>query len=236
MNIIDCKSIISPNQDDQSTSHDTIIYDNNILEKTIEPCLEILGRGGVIVYPTDTIYALGVNAYDTEAVQKIPSLKQRPSDMPISIAVPDLEALEQIAVVTSLVQKIYNKFLPGGLTLILELRTGLESKLPAMLVSESNKIGIRVPKHSLALTLIKQFGKPLTATSANLHSQPMPVNISTAVEQLGNKIDIYLDCGECKYQGESTIIDVTNDTVNLIREGVISRTELESQLEVPING
>lgn len=236
MKIIDCSSIIAPNHNDQSANRDTIIYDDNILEQIIKPCLEILSGGGVIVYPTDTIYALGVNAFDNEAVTKIPDLKQRPADMPISIAVADLATIEQIAVITPLVRKIYNKFLPGGLTLLLELRPDIELELPTMLISESNKIGVRVPKHSLALILINQFGKPLTATSANLHNAPIPVNISMSVEQLGENVDIYLDCGECKNQGESTILDVTDDTVNLIREGVISRTVLESQLEVPING
>ncbi len=236
MKIIDCNAIIDPGNYYQLDNLNAIESDTNVFKNILEPSIEVLENKGVLVYPTDTIYALGVNALDPEALEKIPALKQRPGSMPISIAVADLATIEKIAVISPIVRDIYNIFLPGALTLILEVRPDIELELPKMIVSESNKIGIRVPKHSLALTLIKRFGKPLTATSANLHNKPIPINISTSIEQLDETVDIYLNCGECKYQGESTILEVADDTIKLIREGVISRSELELQLEVPING
>ena len=221
MNIIDCNSFIEPNLYHNQGSHSILGSDKTVIEKILEPCMQTLNRSGVIVYPTDTIYGLGVNALDTEAVAKIPDLKNRTPEMPISVAVADYEMIIKIACTSSIVRKINPKVQP---------------ELSPMLISETGKIGVRVPNHNLTLALIKRYGKPLTATSANLHGEPVPVTIATAVEQLGGGVDIYIDCGAAKTNDASTILEISGSSINIIREGVISRSSLASKLEVPIDG
>jgi L-threonylcarbamoyladenylate synthase len=236
MNLIDCNSFIEPNLYHKQGAHSILGSDRNVIEKILEPCIQTLNRSGVIVYPTDTIYGLGVNAGDTEAVAKIPDLKNRTPDMPISVAVADYEMITRIACTSSIVRKIYNEFLPGGLTLILDINPKAQPGLSPLLSSKTGKIGVRVPNHNLTLALIKRYGKPITATSANLHGEPVPVAITTAVEQLGGGVDIYIDCGATKTSEASTILEISGSNINIIREGVISRTTLASKLEVPIDG
>ncbi len=236
MNIIDCNSFIEPNLYHNQGSHSILGSDKTVIEKILEPCMQTLNRSGVIVYPTDTIYGLGVNALDTEAVAKIPDLKNRTPEMPISVAVADYEMIIKIACTSSIVRKIYNEFLPGVLTLLLDINPKVQPELSPMLISETGKIGVRVPNHNLTLALIKRYGKPLTATSANLHGEPVPVTIATAVEQLGGGVDIYIDCGAAKTNDASTILEISGSSINIIREGVISRSSLASKLEVPIDG
>jgi len=236
MNVIDCSAFIDPELYQKPGAQSLLGADGSVIENILEPSIQVLARSGVIVYPTDTIYGLGVSAVDAKAVAKLPELKARSGDMPISIAVADLEMMEKIAVTTPIVRKIYNDFLPGGLTLLLDIRPEARSELPSLLLSNTGKIGVRVPNHNLTLALINRFGKPITATSANLHGGPAPVSIAATVDQLGDGVDLYIDCGTTKTSEASTILEISGSSINIIREGTISRTTLASKLEVPIDG
>jgi L-threonylcarbamoyladenylate synthase len=235
MVVIDCNSLVDSKLYFQDNGYLEILANIEIINKIIKPCIEVLNQKGAIVYPTDTIYALGVNAFDSEAVSKVPDLKKRSQDMPISVAVADFEMFDKIVVTNEIVRKIYNEFLPGGLTLLLDINPDIEPEVSHLIRSKSNKIGVRVPNHNLTLTLIKQFGKPITTTSANIHNMEPPVEFSTAVNQFGDNIDVYLNCGTSPSRIPSTIVEITSDGVNIIREGAISRTQLASKLEVQIN-
>ena len=235
MKIIDCGAITESSYYYQPDKVNIVGSTPNVIDNILGPSIQTLNKGGVIVYPTDTSYALGVNALDIEAVEKLPKLKARPVDMPISVAVADFAAVDELTVSNPLVRKIYKRFLPGALTLILEIKPDIEQKLSPIIVPESNKIGIRIPDHTIALALLKRFGKPLTVTSANIHNKTIPVEISTSIEQFGDGVDLYLDCGKCQHQGESTILDVSEGNITIIREGIITRSELISQLEVSID-
>jgi L-threonylcarbamoyladenylate synthase len=236
MKVLDCNSLIDTKLYDQSEGIDILINDVNVNNKIINPCIRLLNNSGVIVYPTDTIYGLGTNAYDEMAVKKLPGLKNRSGSMPISVAVANFEMMSELAVTNSLIRKIYNDFLPGGLTLLLDIKPELYDKLSSLLVSETNKIGVRVPAHNLTLALIERFGKPITATSANLHGHPVPLTISEATEQLGTGVDLYLDCGQSRNSDPSTIVEISGKNIKIIRSGTISRSELAAKLEVTIDG
>jgi L-threonylcarbamoyladenylate synthase len=186
---------------------------------------DVYKTGELLVYPTETLYALGCNPFLDKALDRLYQVKRRPKDMPISIAVSDLKMMEEIAQVNEPAKNIYENFLPGPVTLILEKR----EHFPIRLTGGTGKIGIRVPNHPLALKIIEIVG-PITATSANLHGHANPRTVDDAFQQLGEDVSLYLDCGECKYKEASTVVDVTDSSIKIIRKGAIPQKELEACL------
>jgi L-threonylcarbamoyladenylate synthase len=187
---------------------------------------EIIKQGELVVYPTETLYALGANPFSEKAITKLFEVKKRPLTMPISVAVSDMEMMMGIAQVSELAHKIAKQFLPGPLTLLMKKK----AQFPLILTSGSDMIGIRIPKHNAALKIIKITG-PITATSANLHGQPDPMNVDNAINQLGEKVILYINCGECEYQNPSTIVDVSTSSAKIIRKGVIPDDRILSVAE-----
>ncbi|MEM2839864.1 MAG: L-threonylcarbamoyladenylate synthase [Thermoplasmata archaeon] len=197
-----------------------------VLENTeIENLGKILKGGGLVVYPTDTLYGLGADPFNDSAVKKVFISKNRPFDMPLSVAVSDVRMLESIAVLNDQAKKLISRFLPGPLTIILTKKPSISD----LLSSGENQIGIRIPDHPLALKLIKKVG-PITTTSANLHSHPEPVTVEMAKKDLGSAVDMYVDCGETKHKLGSTIVDVSEGDVEIVRAGVISKEEILNAL------
>ncbi len=190
-------------------------------QEYFEEVEEIFKRGELIVYPTETLYALGANPFDEKALDRLFEVKRRPKDMPISVAVADIEMMKSMAEINTIAEKFYHRFLPGPLTLLLKKK----ARVPDKLTAGDDRIGVRVPKHPAALRIIDMIG-PITATSANLHGYPEPRNMNIALEQLGENVTLYLDCGECEYQGESTIVDVSGSIAKIIRKGVIPNEEI----------
>jgi L-threonylcarbamoyladenylate synthase len=199
------------------------------LKKAIEKAAGIIKNGGAIVYPTDTLYGLGVNALDEKSVEKVFEIKGRNYDKPISIAVSDLTEVKKYAEFTPLAVRIAKKFLPGPLTLILPSRNNLPKQL-----NPDDKVRIRIPDNGIALEIIKKSGVPLTATSANLSGGKDPINAKEAVRQIGDKIDFVLDAGRCKYRKGSTIVKIVDGKIEIIREGVIPRKKLIQFSQKPI--
>jgi len=190
-------------------------------KKIIEKAAKILRNGGVVVYPTDTLYGLGVNASDSKAVLKVFKIKGR-ENKPVSIAVANLAEARKYAKFSPLALKIAKKFLPGPLTLILPSRLNL----PKELNPNDEKVRIRIPDNKITLELIKKFKFPLTATSANLSGGKNPVIAKEAIKQIGDRVDLVLDAGKCKYNKPSTVVDLSSAKIEVIREGLISKEEL----------
>jgi L-threonylcarbamoyladenylate synthase len=137
----------------------------------LEKAVSILMHDGLIVYPTETVYGLGADAFSDEAILKVYEAKLRPLAMPVSIAVSDFDMLNAVARVEPKVEPFLTTFLPGPVTVVLPAR----KTLPAILTGGTGLIGIRMPAHDLALQLIAKFDAPITATSANLHGAKDPV-------------------------------------------------------------
>jgi L-threonylcarbamoyladenylate synthase len=152
-------------------------------------------------------------------------VKDRPFDMPLSIAVSNEKMMESVAVLNDNARKLVRKFMPGPLTILLTKKPSI----PDILTSGSNQIGIRVPDHPFALRLIDRFG-PITATSANTHSHPDPVDVATVQKDLKGAVPLCVDCGKTRYSQPSTIVDVSDGIVEVIRKGVISQEEIENAL------
>ncbi len=199
--------------------------DCDLPQSEIERMAAAIGNGKMIVYPTDTLYGLGANIFDESAVKKVYMVKGRPFDMPLSVAVADIEMLEEIAVLDRRTRILVETFLPGPLTLLVTKK----GVVPDILTSASVEVGIRIPDHPFALRLIKETG-PITSTSANIHSHAEPVSVKNAVEDLGEAVEYYVDCGDAEIGLPSTIVQLSDDDIEIIRKGAIPVEEIEAAL------
>ncbi|MBE0518767.1 MAG: threonylcarbamoyl-AMP synthase [Thermoplasmata archaeon] len=194
-------------------------------EKDVDELIAVLKAGELIVFPTDTLYGIGADPFKESSVKKVFIAKNRPFDMPLSIAVSNEKMMESVAVLNEKARAVIRMYMPGPITIMLAKKPSI----PDILTSGSNLVGIRIPDHPLAIRLIDRFG-PITATSANLHSQKDPVDASISKKDLKDHIKICVDCGKTKYAAPSTIVDVSDGEVDVIRKGVIPQEEIENAL------
>jgi len=184
---------------------------------------QVLDAGNLIVYPTDTLYGLGCDPFEGPAVERVFETKGRPADQPIALALTTPDRIPKYAQVTPLAARVIAKHLPGPLTVLLRAT----ADTPAPLVSSTGLVGVRVPDHTVAIAIAKAFG-PITTTSANLHGGQSPTTCEDARAQLGDAVDLYIDCGPTRHQNESTIVDLSGDSIKVIREGVIRSEDLHN--------
>lgn len=183
--------------------------------------IKALRNGQIIVYPTDTLYGLGADIFNDTAVKKIFKIKKREKNNPLSIAVANIKELEKIAVVNDKTRCLIKTFLPGKLTIVLKKKSNVSN----LVTGGSDKVAVRIPNNKLALDLLSKFG-PLTATSANIHGKKPPVNINDiSIQFKASDIAVYIDNG--KLDGKpSTIVDMTEKPIKIIRKGTISEKEI----------
>ncbi|MBM3143098.1 MAG: threonylcarbamoyl-AMP synthase [Chloroflexi bacterium] len=190
----------------------------------VDRAIEILKSGGVVVYPTDTVYGLGCSALNSEAVERIYKVKQRPHHLPLPVLLADVSQLDVVvAPVPGVAQFLMRRFWPGGLTLVLPKA----ASLPAIVTAGSDKVAIRIPSHAVPLAIIRGLGSPIIGTSANISDKPSPVTAEEAEQQLGKQVDLIIDAGRCPGGIESTIVDVTVETPVILRAGIISEGEIK---------
>jgi len=197
----------------------------DLKEKELDEVVGVLKSGELVIIPTDTLYGVAADPFNEASIKKVFVAKNRPFDMPLSIAVSNEKMMESVAVLNDNARKLIRKFMPGPLTIMLTKKPSI----PDMLTSGSNQVGIRIPDHAFTLRLIDKFG-PITATSANLHSHPDPVEASVALKDLKGHAQICVDCGKTKLQVPSTIVDVSDGAVEIIRKGAISQEQVEDAL------
>jgi len=179
-----------------------------------------LKNGEPIIYPTDTLYALGADIYNEIAVRKIFNIKQRPYSIPLPVAVPSIQTIETIAYMNDAAYEISKKFLPGSLTIILKKKLSV----PDIVTSGLDTIAVRIPNHTIALELLSQYG-PLTVTSANLHHEKTLSMIPDILLQLGTHIPICLNDGR-RDAIPSTIVDLSTSVPRIVRKGLVTEKEL----------
>lgn len=199
-------------------------------EEVLERAARLINRGGVVVCPTDTGYAFAANALDTRAVARVFHLKGRSYANPIHVAVSDIEEADRYAYVDEAARYLAGHYLPGALTLVLRRK----EIVPAMLVAGGDTIGIRIPDNRVILRLAELTGHPLTATSANISGKPGTYSAGEVMEQLGENIwdvALVLDQGPITVRELSTIIDLTKNPPQLIRQGRVSWLELREILK-----
>lgn len=190
----------------------------------IKRAAKVIKSGGLVIYPTDTLYGLGCNALDERAVKKVFQVKKRSLAKPLPIAVDSLGTLKKYAFANEKIEAIAKAFLPGGLTLVLK-----KKGLPEILTSGLEKVAVRIPNNEVALKLIKDAEVPIVTTSANVSEEVPPITVEEVLDQIKD-VDIILDGGRLESRIPSTILDLTG-RAKILREGKIKRGEIERVLE-----
>jgi L-threonylcarbamoyladenylate synthase len=195
-----------------------------ILTKSTDEAAEFIKNGGIVAFPTETVYGLGANIFDETAIAKIFEAKQRPNDNPLIAHIGNLEQIYLlVSEITPNAQKFIEAFFPAPLTLVLPKA----KKVPMIATAELNTIGVRMPRNDLALKFLRKCGTPLTAPSANLSGKPSPTNWQAVFEDLNGKIDCILQ-GEISEIGlESTVVDCTSEIPLILRSGAITLEDLQ---------
>jgi L-threonylcarbamoyladenylate synthase len=176
-----------------------------------------LRRGGIIAFPTDTAYGLGVDPFNEAAVDRLFTVKGRPEAKPILLLVDSIERAESVSEPPAHFREIVDKFWPGPLTLVVPAR----SELPMKVTAGTKTIGLRWPIAPFANTLVRRFGRPVTATSANRSGEPATITAGEVRSQLGGSIDALIDGGTLPTRGGSTLLDLTADPPVVLRDGPV---------------
>ena len=200
-------------------------------ERTLfEKAGEIIRSGGLVGMPTETVYGLGANALDAEAVRKIYLAKGRPSDNPIILHVCDDEMAERCVELNPRARLLMETFWPGPLSLVLNAK----SLVPLRTRGGLDTAAIRMPNNRIALELIRASGVPIAAPSANISGRPSPTDAQTVIDDIGDNVDMVLDGGPTNVGVESTVLDVTGEDAVLLRPGGISKEQLEAALHAEV--
>lgn len=188
---------------------------------------DIIRNGGLVAFPTETVYGLGADALNPKAVLEVFKAKNRPLDNPPIVHVADIADVHRLAKdVPAKAVKLMERFWPGPLTLILK-RSEI---VPSITVSGLDTIAIRMPKHEVALALIRASGCPIAAPSANIAGRPSPTTAEHVLEDLGGRIDAILDAGSTQVGVESTVLDLTVDPPQILRPGGVPYEDLKEFL------
>ncbi len=191
----------------------------------IEEAIQALREGGVIGYPTETVYGLGADAYNEEALERLFKIKGREMGKPISLLVGNLEMLKEVVSrIPPLALSLIQGYWPGALTIIFDA-----SKMcHPILTANSGKVGVRISPHRIVQKLLEALKRPLTSTSANLSGMPSLSDPLEVYELFRGKVDLIIDGGKTEGEGESTVIDVTVSPPRILREGII---KLKAEVE-----
>ena len=197
----------------------------------IDKAVDILRAGGVVAFPTETVYGLGADARSPVALQKIFSIKERPSNHPLIVHIAHLSQLADWACdISKQAFEVANFFWPGPLTLILKKKPHVLNSI----TGGQDTIGLRIPSQPIAQALLQHFGDGIAAPSANKYTHLSPTTASAVYAELGETVDFVLDGGECALGLESTILDMSGDEPVLLRPGMITREALTAVLGKPI--
>jgi len=196
-------------------------------DATINEAVQIVKEGGLVVYPTDTVYGLGCDPFNVNAVKRVMKVKGR-SKKPLPVLVASLEEAGEIAHITDEAYRLANKLWPGALTMILRKKPALSNVVTCGL----NSVGIRSPNHATALKLIQLSGGFLIGTSANLTGKKSPRTAEEAAKQVGKHVDLILDAGASPIGIDSTIIDLASRSPRIVRPGPVGAREIAEALGI----
>lgn len=196
-------------------------------EELREPA-EIIKNGGVVIFPTETVYGIGVNGLDEKAINKLYKLKKRPLNNPISLLVSNIKMVEELTKnISELEYKVMETFFPGPLTIILKKK----NIIPNILTANTNTVGIRMPDNEIAIKLIEYAGVPIATTSANISGKPSGINIEDIQGDFQEEVDCFIDNRKSKLAIPSTVIKIVDKQVHILREGTISEEQISKILE-----
>lgn len=201
------------------------IKEKDINKDTIIEISNAMRQGKIVVFKTDTVYGIGTNAFNEEACKKIYEIKRRPSNKPLSLLITNLDMLKEIVdQINPAEQKLINAFWPGALTIKFKKK---EKSLPDIVSAKDDYVRVRLLKTEPAYSLIQTAGVPIVAPSANLSGSPTGIEIDHILNELDGKVDYIIDSGNLIDSTTSTIVEVVEEKVMIIREGKIKREVIE---------
>lgn len=199
------------------------VDENNIDKELIKEGAEIIEKGGLVAFPTETVYGLGAKGLDEEAVKKVFAAKGRPQDNPLILHVSNPEEIgELVEEIPDMARLCMERFWPGPLTILFRK----SPKVPNIITGGLDTVAIRMPQHNIALELIKLAKTPIAAPSANISGKPSPTSAKHVVEDLMGKVDMIIDGGNTGIGLESTVLDLSGDIPMILRPGGVTLEEL----------
>ncbi len=193
------------------------------IQGQVDRGISIMKRGGIVAFPTDTVYGLGACANLHQAVERVYRVKERPRNMALPLLLAHTLQISEVAEpVPPIAWLLARNFLPGALTIVLHK----SKSVPDIITGGGITVAVRIPAHPIPVALADGLGMPIVGTSANLSGKPSVVTADEVYSQFGDKVDLVIDGGRCPGGRESTIVDVTGETPVVLREGAVSREEL----------
>lgn len=196
-------------------------------DKLLKPA-QIIKNGGLVIFPTETVYGIGTNALNSKAVKKLYEVKKRPYEKPISLLVNSIEMIENIAKdITKLEYELIKKFFPGPLTIILKKKENISN----IVTANKETVGVRMPQNDIALKLIEYAGVPIATPSANISGKPSGTNMKDIMRDFEKKVEYFIDNGPSKIGQSSTIVQIIDETPYILRKGAISELEIKKVID-----
>lgn len=200
------------------------------INKTAKVAAGVLKSGGVVVYPTDTLYGLGANAFNEDAIAKVQKMKKQNRDKPISVVVRDIKMARRIACIDLKVEKILNRIWPGPITAVLRKK----DIIPYILTGAGETVAVKISDNKFISALLSKIDFPVTATSANISGENNLLKPEEIIEKLGGgktSPDLFINAGEIKNPAASTIIDLTMSIPKIIRTGIVGKDKMREFFE-----
>lgn len=193
--------------------------------KEVAKCIK---QGGIVIFPTETVYGIGVNGLNENAIKKLYEVKQRPEKKPISLLVNSLDMINEIAKdITTVEYKLIEKFFPGPLTIVLKKK----DIVPNILTPGIDTVGIRMPENEIALKLIEYAGVPIATSSCNISGKPSATNLQEIMKDFEGKVDYFIDNGPSKIGLASTVVQIIGGEPKILRQGYITKDEIIKTLQ-----
>ena len=203
-------------------------YDSVSLTSEVEEAVRVLRTGGVVAFPTDTLYGLGANVFDPSAIERLFAIKERPAGLALPVLIDDWRQLEMVAAgVPEEAAVLAERFWPGPLTLVLTK----SAAVPDLLTAGAATIAVRMPDHPVPRAIAAALGSPITGTSANVSGRPDPESLEEVKDQLGGRLGFIVGCGPAPAGTASTIVDITSGAPKLLRTGAISLESIRAVME-----
>ncbi len=199
-------------------------FRNEIDYIKLKQVAESIVKGKIVVFPTETVYGIGANAFDEKAVKRLYDIKQRNLSQPTSVLVSNMEMINSISEdITDVEYKIMEKFFPGPLTIILKKK----NVVPNIVTANQATIGVRMPNSEIARKLVEYANVPIATPSANISGKPSGTQLEVILEEFKDKVDYFIDGGASKLGVSSTIVKVVGGTPQILRQGSITKEQID---------
>lgn len=198
-------------------------WTDKINETELKIVTQALNENKLIVFPTETVYGIAGNALNVEVIDKLFQAKNRDYSKPFSLMVSDINKIKDIAYVSDYEEKVINKFMPGPITLILKKRDCISN----LATASRDTVGVRIPNHEIALSVLKSVDYPLATSSANISGSVNNSDIEDIINDLANYVDIFIKGNISSNLLASTVVEIKNNEVNILRNGIISKENIE---------